>query len=105
MVSTATQDHGDIRARPQPSAVSGFMVQLHPGSVMMSVVHVTTDGHGRDGPRGLGAGELVLPLKATSVGELSLPLIGRTGSKDLGWESFDGPQRTIYTHPSHYKCV
>lgn len=73
MVSTATQDHGDIRARPQPRAMPVFMVQLHPGSVMMSVVHVTTDGHGRDGLCGLGAGELVLPVKGHFSGRTAPP--------------------------------
>lgn len=88
VISTATQDHGDISARPQ----SGFMVQLHPGSVMMFVVHVTTDGYGRYGPHGLGAWELVLPLKGHFSGRTGPPSywenwLQRFGVGKLWWPS------------------
>lgn len=102
VVSTATQGHGDISVRLQ----SGFMVQLHPGSVMVFVVHVTTDGHGRYGLHGLGAWELILPLKGHFSGRTGPPSywenwLQRFGVGKLWWPS----ENYIHTSQPLQMCV
>lgn len=63
-------------SRPElrPRAMSGPITLLQPESVLMSMAHITTRGHGNAVPSGLGTGHLsgrVVPLPPGKTGVFS----------------------------------
>lgn len=66
-------------------AMSGSVALPKLGSVLMSVTHITTGGHGIAGPGGLGTRELVLPLASClNTGQLLSLQHTHTGPSSVG---------------------